>query len=132
MRPAPGTWGSLAGAIVWWLLGPPLVGIQLLLVIMAAGLGIWAGGYLERTTETTDPAIVVIDEVAGMWLALLGCGPVLWQFAAAFILFRSLDILKPGPIEWAQSLPRGWGIMADDLAAGGMTLAILVVLRWVF
>ncbi len=132
MRPGPGTWGSLVGAIVWWLLGPPLAGIQFLLVIMAAGLGIWAGGYLERTTGITDPSIVVIDEVAGMWLALLGCGPILWQFAAGFILFRLLDILKPGPIAWAQSLPRGWGIMADDLLAGGVTLAVLAVLRWVF
>ncbi len=117
---------------MWWLLGPPLAGIQFMLVITAAGLGIWAGGYLERTTASTDPSIVVIDEVAGMWLALLGCGPVLWQFAAGFIIFRLLDILKPGPIGWAQSLPRGGGIMADDLMAGGLTLAVLAVLRWVF
>ncbi len=122
----------MAGAILWWFWGPPLAGIQFLLVVVAAGLGIWAGGYLERTTETSDPSIVVIDEVAGMWLALLGCGPVLWQFAAGFILFRLLDIFKPGPIGWAQSLPRGWGIMADDLLAGGITLAVLSVLRWLF
>ncbi len=132
MRPAPGTWGSLGGAIVWWLLGPPLVGNQIILVIMAAGLGIWAGGYLERTTGITDPSIVVIDEVAGMWLALLGCGPVLWQFAAGFTLFRLLDILKPGPIARLQSLPRGWGIVADDLLAGGITLAVMTVMRWLF
>ena len=116
---------------MWWLLGPPPVGIQVMMVIMAAGLGIWAGGYLERSTGIGDPSIIVIDEVAGIWLALLGCGPVLWQFAVAFILFRLLDILKPGPIGRAQSLPGGWGIMADDLLAGGITLAVLVVLRMV-
>ncbi len=103
-----------------------------MLVVMVAGLGIWAGGYLERTSGITDPSIVVIDEVAGMWLALLGCGPILWQFAAGLVLFRLLDILKPGPIARVQSLPRGWGIMVDDLVAGGITLAVLVVLRWVF
>ena len=103
-----------------------------MMVIVAAGLGIWAGSYLERSTGINDPSIIVIDEVAGMWVALLGCGPVLWQFAVAFILFRLLDILKPGPIGWTQSLPGGWGIMADDLLAGGITLAVLVVLRLLF
>ncbi|MCH7859785.1 MAG: phosphatidylglycerophosphatase A, partial [Candidatus Marinimicrobia bacterium] len=131
LRPAPGTWGSLGGAVVWWLLWPQPVGVQVMMVIVAAGLGIWAGGYLERSTGISDPSIIVLDEVAGIWLALLGCGPVLWQFAVAFILFRLLDILKPGPIGRAQSLPGGWGIMADDLLAGGITLAVLVVLRMV-
>ena len=131
LRPAPGTWGSLAGALVWWFLVPPIPGIQLMLVVIAAGLGIWAGGYLERATMVTDPSIVVIDEVAGMWLALLGCGHVIWQFAVGFILFRLLDILKPGPIARAQSLPGGWGVVCDDLLAGGVTLAALIVLRWV-
>lgn len=94
-------------------------------------VGLWAAHQLEQLTGKVDPSIIVIDEVAGQWLALVGCGPVLWQFAAGFFLFRLLDIFKPGPINRAQALPRGWGVMADDLLAGAVVLVILSALRWI-
>jgi phosphatidylglycerophosphatase A len=70
-----------------------------------------------------DPGPVVLDEVAGQWLALLvlvaaGHTPALAEVLAAFLLFRAFDVLKPWPIRALESLPGGWGIVADDLAAG--------------
>ena len=131
LRPGPGTWGSLAGAVIWWFLVPPVVWIQVALVAVVSGVGLWAAQQMEQHTGKNDPGIIVIDEVAGQWLALVGCGPVLWQFATGFVLFRLLDIFKPGPIYRAQSLPRGRGVMADDLLAGAVTLVILSALRWI-
>ena len=129
MRPASGTWGSLAAAVIWWFLVPPVLWIQVALVAGVAGVGVWAAHQLEQLTGKNDPGLIVIDEVAGQWLALVGCGPVLWQFATGFFLFRLLDILKPGPIDRAQALPRGWGVMADDILAGAVTLVILSAIR---
>ncbi|MEE9466440.1 MAG: phosphatidylglycerophosphatase A [Candidatus Neomarinimicrobiota bacterium] len=130
LRPGPGTWGSLTAAVLWWFLVPQVLWIQLLLIVALTGAGLWAAGHIEQLTADTDPGHIVIDEVAGQWLALVGCGPVLWQYATGFILFRLLDIFKPGPISRAQALPRGWGVMADDLLAGALTLLILSAVRW--
>ncbi len=131
LRPGPGTWGSLAGAVIWWFLVPPVLWIHIALVVAVSIVGLWASHQIERLTGTNDPGIIVIDEVAGQWLALVGCGPVLWQFATGFVLFRLLDILKPGPINKVQAFPRGRGVMADDLLAGAITLVILSALRWI-
>jgi phosphatidylglycerophosphatase A len=117
---APGTWGSLAAL-------PCAAGLQLLggpwLLAGATGLvslaGLWASGRYAAALATGDPGVVVVDEVAGQWLALLPLPLDLWWFAAAFVLFRLFDIAKPWPIGWLdRRLSGGLGIMADDLAAG--------------
>ena len=64
-----------------------------------------------------------------MWLALLGARQVWWYFLAAFLIFRLMDVLKPGPINRLQDLPGGWGIMLDDLAAGAVTLVVMSAVR---
>ncbi len=64
-----------------------------------------------------------------MWLALLGARQVWWYFLTAFLIFRLLDVLKPGPICRLQNLPGGWGIMLDDLAAGAVTLVVVSAIR---
>jgi phosphatidylglycerophosphatase A len=79
-----------------------------------------------------DPGAVVIDEVAGQWLALLPCTAFgVWEIALAFILFRIADILKPWPASWAdRNIPGGLGIMADDWVAGlyaALALALLQI-----
>ncbi|MBO6783729.1 MAG: phosphatidylglycerophosphatase A [Alphaproteobacteria bacterium] len=116
---APGTWGSLAAlpcAVVLVVLGG-----QFLLaagVLVAFFAGVWASGKLAAFHRMEDPQRVVIDEVAGQWLAIL---PVAldWRFyPVAFILFRFLDITKPWPLKKMEKFPGGVGIMADDLGAG--------------
>lgn len=91
-------------------------------------LGIWSSGVIEREAGELDPSKVVVDEVAGMWCALVMAPAVLWYYIAAFLIFRLLDIVKPWPIRRLQNLSAGWGIMSDDLAAGAATLLIMTIL----
>ena len=100
----------------------------------AADRGVWAAPAAIRLFGCEDPPEVVIDEVAGTWLAI-ACLPAqalaqpLLAVAVAIALFRVFDIAKPWPVGWCEHLPGGWGIMADDLAAGaiagGLGAAIL-------
>jgi phosphatidylglycerophosphatase A len=169
---APGTLGSLVGLLMallpsWIFFGlaaasaaaarsagifltastayfDPLLGAQLVLMLLIAALGVWASDRVSKRFREKDPQYVVIDEVSGQHLALLlGCGiPVWWRVAESyrhttplglialratlnwkylllgFILFRVFDIWKPFPARQAESLPGGWGIMADDWIAG--------------
>ena len=116
---APGTWGSLAalppGALLVWLGGPwALVG-GIAAVLL---LGLWATSLYAVGTGRDDPSDVVIDEVAGQWLALLpaGLNPIL--FVVAFAAFRAADIVKPWPVGWIDRRIKGaFGVMADDLVA---------------
>jgi phosphatidylglycerophosphatase A len=117
---APGTVGTLGALPLFWVLRraswPAYLGVWCALV----GLGVWASERVSRARGTEDPQQVVVDEVAGVLLALLPVrGRSLGAKAASVLLFRLLDIVKPGPIAAAERLrPPGVGIMADDLLAG--------------
>lgn len=130
LRPAPGTWGSLAAIPVAWGLhilgGPILLGLG---VILSFALGWWATALETKGKTDQDPSEIVIDEVAGQWLAFLpvsiGAAHVgasltaLWPgWIAAFILFRLFDIWKPGPVGWADRRGDALGVMLDDIIAG--------------
>ena len=138
LRPAPGTWGSLAALPVAGLLhvagGPLLLGLG---VVGVFALGWWATAQETAGKADQDPSEIVIDEVAGQWLAFL---PVsigaahagaalgdLWPgWITAFVLFRLFDIWKPGPIGWADRRGDALGVMLDDILAG-LAAAIGVV-----
>ncbi len=128
--PASGTWGSL-GALPFGLILLKLGGAPLLLATIALllPLGFWASRLFHEATKTEDCGAVVVDEVAGMWVALLvtSLNPIL--VLAAFVLFRFFDILKPWPISFVEKkLPGDWGVMADDLLAGVFTAACVFML----
>jgi phosphatidylglycerophosphatase A len=116
---APGTVGTL-GTL------PLCYGLyQLGLVPYWAGtaaitvLGVWASARVADELGDEDPSSVVIDEVSGTLIAVGFAAPHgVWATALAVALFRFFDIVKPGPIDSVQSLPRGFGIMADDVLAG--------------
>lgn len=128
---APGTLGSLMalpfGAIIADQLG--MIGLMVATALLTV-VGVWAAnGYIEKSGEK-DPSPVVIDEVAGMWLALMPIAMMqTWQgVLAAFILFRLFDIIKPWPISWAdKSVPGGLGVMLDDILAGVAAAVCLFV-----
>jgi phosphatidylglycerophosphatase A len=82
---------------------------------------------LMETTHGKDPHCVVIDEVVGMQIVLLSATPTLAGLVAAFALFRIFDVWKPFPIDRLQSLPGGWGIVADDVLAGIYTRIVLLL-----
>jgi phosphatidylglycerophosphatase A len=113
---APGTFGSAAGLLVWALLPPsPLVHAGVILTLFVVGS--WSGSVAERHFARTDPGQVVIDEVVGVLITLF-MNPVGWRgVAAAFVLFRIADIVKPFPANRLERLPGGIGVMADDAMA---------------
>ena len=125
---APGTWGSLVGVLwflaLWkldWLAPGIIAGLALSVVTAAAG---------ERHFKRKDPPSVVVDELACFPLAMLGLPVTLLWIAAAFVLFRVFDVVKPQPAHWVQRWPGGWGITADDVVAALYTCGALHVIRW--
>ena len=118
---APGTFGSLVGVGIFWLVraNPPVIIVAILAVIIA---GIWAGSRVEQVSGRKDPGKVVVDEVAGQMIALFPLTLFArWSIGAvilSFILFRFFDIVKPYPANRLQDLDGGMGIMFDDLVAG--------------
>jgi len=186
---APGTFGSLAGVVIayvmshfyrmvvlilffglhmrgdaaaWGIDGPRMLGgyrvdpnffASAFVFIVIALIGVWTAGRVEKYHGAKDPQFVVIDEVSGQHLTLLlgGLIPLVGWFGlqthapwssllwprhpnwiillAGLILFRVFDIWKPFPVRQAESLPRGWGIMADDWMAGVYAGAILWLAR---
>lgn len=128
---APATAASLAVALLWWLAGPVTLPLQALLLVAVVTLGVPVATRLEAR-HGQDPKLVVCDEVAGMIVTYLG---VATGSAAAclagFFWFRVFDVLKPWPARRLESLPRGWGIMADDLMAGVYAqVALRLTLHW--
>lgn len=110
---APGTFGSLAGLVLWAALPSSAFG-QFAVILVLFVVGSWSGGVAERHFGRTDPGQVVVDEVMGM-LVTLFLNPVGWRGAAfAFLLFRAADVLKPYPANRFERLPGGIGVMADD------------------
>jgi phosphatidylglycerophosphatase A len=133
MRPGPGTWGSAATVLCWWILTRWIQAIfQTYIAIAIAALviliGIPAATQVSRAYKTKDPQFVVIDEVAGQLIALIAV-PLTWKsLLAGFILFRGFDIVKPPPVRQLERLPEGTGIVLDDVAAGIYALVIMQLL----
>jgi phosphatidylglycerophosphatase A len=98
-------------------------------VIVSIALGVPAATLAARESGRHDPGFVVIDEVAGQWIALLGCRADWRNALLALILFRLFDIAKPFPARQLERLPEGWGIVFDDVAAGLYALGVGWLLR---
>ena len=133
LHPGPGTWGSAATVLLWsaiaYGLTPALrTSLAFTLVVLVVLIGIPAATRVARGSGVKDPQFVVIDEVAGQLIALIGV-PFGWKtFLAGFILFRGFDILKPPPVRQLEALPEGTGIVVDDVAAGLYAFAVMHLL----
>ncbi len=114
---APATAASLAVALVWGLAAPVPLALQVALLVVVVVLGVPAATALEKL-HGSDPRLVVCDEVAGMLVTYLAISSGWAGWLAGFFWFRLFDIVKPFPVRQLERLPGGWGIMADDLAAG--------------
>lgn len=126
MRPAPGTWGTIGGLPLGLIL---LLGGELYLIagiMLIFTLGLWACRKFEEMTGTHDNSMIVVDEVAGIMIALLGSTLSPVSIVLAFVLFRFFDILKPWPIRALDRNVKGpLGVMIDDVAAGLAAAACL-------
>jgi phosphatidylglycerophosphatase A len=135
---ASGTFGTLVGVLFYLIPGiehPPVLGMM---VIAGFFIGVWSssrvaaivGHQLTQSAEkakqlfqqgehrTADPSIVVIDEIVGIWIALLFVPKTVPAVILAFVAFRAFDIIKPQPARALERIPNGWGIMLDDVVAG--------------
>ena len=130
----PGTWGSLLGIGLWWVVFHELGPAESILVV---GLAIGFAWRVIRQTcrayNIDDEPAIVIDESVGQWIALLWVPRSLWVVCLAFLLFRFLDITKPWPVSWADRSVRGpLGILLDDVIAGIATCVVAHVVVRVF
>ena len=114
----PGTYGSLLGAAIFLFVPVYRIEIKIAAILAVVVLGAYAASKIETTTGVHDNNIIVIDEIAGMWMTLLFVPMQLWWIISAIVLFRILDIAKPYPIKKIERLKRGYGVMLDDIAAG--------------
>lgn len=114
--------------------------------MLAAALGaVWVCGRAERILGAHDPGSVVLDEIVAIPFCLIG--PLMtapagtpwgatvaawawWNWGLVFVLFRVFDIAKPWPVRQVQNLPRGWGVVADDLLAAGWVNVVWLGLAW--
>ena len=140
LRPAPGTWGSLAALPMAWLIHV-LGGPVLLIVSIIVGFikGVWATSRVTEGQEDHDPSEVVIDEVIGQWIALLPVSFGAWHtgsdilalwpgWVVAFLAFRAFDIVKPGPVGWADRRNDAFGVMLDDVIAGFFAAIVVIAI----
>jgi len=118
-------------AIGLWLIPFSQVGIWATLAAVVV-VGIWASHRVEVVLERKDPGVIVIDEVAGMMVAVLLLPRTLGVLACAFLLFRFFDIWKPFPAREAQALRGGMGVVVDDLIAGAYALVLIMGARMLF
>lgn len=144
LKPAPGTWGSLAALpaaylIISW---AGFFGL-IFAAVIAYCVGYWATIQQTKGRDNHDPSEIVIDEVVGQWIALLpvayGAGMMnvslltLWPgWIAAFILFRFFDITKLGPVGWADKRDDATGVMLDDVIAGVLAAIGVIALAGLY
>jgi phosphatidylglycerophosphatase A len=121
--------------VAWYLIaryaGLTALTDQVLLALLISWIGVMATKLALIGESNDDPQWIVIDEWAGIFIALIGTSPTrLLHILIGFALFRLFDIVKPGPVRWAENLPGALGIMADDIVAGIAALGCMGVVRW--
>lgn len=130
LRPAPGTWGTLAGVMVW-AAAVQILPLKFLLIAILVGffLGVWAAQQTGEDLGVEDAGCIVIDEVVAVWFVCLWF-PQNWvTWTAAFLAFRLFDIVKLPPASVIdEKMKNGWGVMLDDMLAALWALALLLAL----
>ena len=99
------------------------------IIIIFLLIGIVVSNIIIDQSGNHDPSYIIIDELVGQWLALLFLPEGFFNIAIAFILFRFFDIIKPWPIRLIEKVPKGLGVMSDDLTAGLITLVLIQVIN---
>ncbi len=125
----PGSWGSLAALLTGWFIAAYIGRLALVAAaLIAFAIGCWASARVVKTSGLNDPRFIVIDEIAAQWLVLLAVPLDGRWYAAAFLLFRVFDILKPWPIRAIERrVAGGLGVMLDDVAAALYAVVLLLV-----
>lgn len=131
----PGTAGTGIGVIIYLIFSK--IGVllnplsYLVMLVIFVGAGVWISGRCNQYFKGNDNSSIVIDEVGGFLIAMFALPFSMRFLLLGFILFRTFDITKPFKIEKIQKLPGGWGIMADDIAAGILANLVLQASRMI-
>ena len=127
---APGTLGSLVAVVLWWFLYSHLpLSFQLATIVAGFFVGVIVSNWMIEKTGIQDPGFIVWDEFIGQWIALILLPKTLLWYSLGFVLFRLFDIVKRGPVGWADKrFKGGFGVMFDDVIAGVMAMALLLIL----
>ncbi|HSD28710.1 MAG TPA: phosphatidylglycerophosphatase A [Vicinamibacteria bacterium] len=115
---APGTVGSAMGVLLFWPMASAAWPWQAAASAILFVVGSLAAARVARRMNRKDPGVVVVDEVVGQWVTLIALPFTPVTAGLGFVLFRVMDIVKPWPARDLERVPGGWGIMADDVAAG--------------
>ena len=128
---ASGTFGSLAGLILYAIPGFEIPLVSFSAIILFTVIGIYIGNKFDEIYGK-DPAECTIDEIVGMWITLLYLPKTIWISILAFIVWRALDVIKPFPARKLEKLKGGLGIMIDDIVAGVYSLGIVHLILFIF
>lgn len=118
---APGTFGTILSLLIWWFFFPDKFFIQMILLLSAFILAFFISDMAEKIFAKKDDKRIVVDEIVGFWLALIGLPKKFFFVLISFFIFRILDILKLPFIKKVQKLNGGAGIVLDDIVAGLLT-----------
>jgi phosphatidylglycerophosphatase A len=128
IRLASGTWASLLSAVILYWFWPSLeLEWKILASVLVFLIGWVCSEYVEKRDHTSDPSMIVIDEVVGMMIASLLLPQVLWQWIIAFFVFRFFDIFKIWPASFFDRKKGGFSIMFDDVVAALFSLVLLML-----
>lgn len=128
---APGTAGSALALIIYWLSPKPTLPVFLGIILILFFVGVWSATKVEEEYGR-DASVINIDEMVGMGITLVAIEKTGWVILLGFVFFRFFDIIKLFPINNLQKLPKGWGVMLDDVVAGiyaNILLRIVWILR---
>ena len=128
---APGSWASLAAVILWLNIFNNLNYLLLPIIsLILFFIGTYFSHLALKTTNKKDPSFIVVDEWVGQWITFSFL-PVNYTIAIlGFILFRFFDISKVGPVKFFEKLPGAWGVMADDIIAGILSMVSLLLIQY--
>lgn len=126
---APGTVGTFGALPLYFAVRGGGATAILVTALIVSAIGIWASNIVIRDSGQKDPQRIVIDEAAGVLVALAAAPHTFAGVALGVVLFRLFDITKPYPARQAENLPAGWGVVVDDLAAGAWAAVCILVLR---
>lgn len=144
---APGTAGAVVGLALAWVTHSMSLFAQVAIILVISVIGTWSAKRIDELDGTSDNQKIVIDEVAGQMITCLGAALSFKSFLLSFALFRLFDIAKPPPIRqidtWSKhkasnrsdpkaALWGGFGVMADDLAAGVLGLVVRILIQKLF
>lgn len=127
----PGTFGSILGTLAFLLMPTDSFLIKMIILVIILIAGAFSSFKIENVTGNEDNQIIVIDEIAGVWLTLSIIPSGTWFPLAGLLLFRLFDIWKPYPIRKLERVKYGYGVMLDDILAGFYAGAVILIFNMV-